>query len=94
MFDIILSKTDLIEGDEMPRSLVDFCAHVTGYEVTLAHWEDGDYSNLGSVVDHPGSALNEDIETKYRELKLRQRALLGSALLPSRKAWSIRRHQT
>ena len=79
MFDIILAKTDLIEGDEMPQCFVVFCAHVTGYEVTLAKWEDGDYSSLGSVINHPGSPLHDYIETKYKELKLRQTALLGYA---------------
>ena len=54
MFDAILAKTDLIEGDEMPQCFVDFCAHVTGYEVTLAQWEDDDYSSIGSVINHPG----------------------------------------
>jgi hypothetical protein len=79
MFDIILAKTDLIEGDEMPQSFVDFCAHVSGYEVTLAQWADDDYSNLGSVINHPGSALEVHVEATYKELKLRQRALLGNA---------------
>ncbi|SRR6266571_1915465 len=77
MFDTILAKTDLIEGEEMPQIFVDFCAHVTGYEVTLAQWADDDYSNLGSVINHPGRTLEEHIEAKYRELKLRQRSLLG-----------------
>jgi hypothetical protein len=53
MFDAILTKTDLIEGSEIPQCFVDFCAHVTGYEVTLAQWEDGDYSILGSVIRPP-----------------------------------------
>ena len=38
MFDIILAKTDLIQGEEMPVSFIDFCAHVAGYEVT---WRNG-----------------------------------------------------
>ena len=65
MFDTILAKTDLIEGDEMPQSFVDFCAHVNGYEVTLAQWADDDYSNLGSVINHPGSALEVHVEATY-----------------------------
>jgi hypothetical protein len=79
MYDVILTKADLIEGSEMPQCFIDFCAHVTGYEVTLAQWEDGDYSSLGSVLNHPGSSLDDHIKSKYDELKLRQITLLGNA---------------
>jgi hypothetical protein len=78
MFDAILTKTDLIEGPEMPQCFVDFCAHVTGYEVTLARWEDGDYSSLTSVINHPRS-IDDYIKMKYHDLKMRQIALLGNA---------------
>jgi hypothetical protein len=78
IFDAILAKTDLIEGDGIPQVLVDLCAHVTGYEVTLARWEDGDYSSLVSVIDYPGSVFDEYIKMMYRELKMRQTALLGN----------------
>jgi hypothetical protein len=80
MYDIILTKADLIEGNEMPQCFIDFCAHVTGYEVTLAQWEDDDYSSLGSVMNHPGSSLNDHIKSKYDQLKLRQLALLGQSI--------------
>jgi hypothetical protein len=55
MFDIILAKTDLVEGGEMPECFIEFSAHVTGYEVVLARWEDGDYSILTSVNAGGGS---------------------------------------
>jgi hypothetical protein len=77
MFDTILTKMDLIEGSEMPECFVAFCAHATGWEVTLAQWEDGDYSNLIPVVAYPGSSLNDHIKTMYSDLKLRQTTLLG-----------------
>jgi hypothetical protein len=76
MFDIILAKTDLIQGEEMPVSFIDFCAHVAGYEVTLAQWADNDYSNLASVINYPSQALRDDIDETYRALKRRQRLLL------------------
>lgn len=85
MYDIILTKSDLIEGAELPQIFSSFCAHVTGYEVTLAQWEDNDYSRLVSVNNHPGPALEAHIEAKYRELKLRQQTLLGKAPLPDRR---------
>lgn len=79
MFEAILAKTDLIDENVMPKCFIDFCAHVTGYEVTLARWEVGDYSDLISVINHPGSSFHKDIQLKYEELKRRQANLLGSA---------------
>ena len=87
IFDTILAKADLIEGDEMPQVFVDFCAHVTGYEVTLAQWEDGDYSRLVSVINHPGPAFHDHIEMMYRKLKMHQTALLGNAPRANRWEW-------
>lgn len=78
MLDAILSKADLIDGIELPQCLIDFCAHVTGYEVTLAQWEDGDFSNLGSIVNHPGVPFSQYVEANYQELKKKQTALLNS----------------
>jgi hypothetical protein len=76
ILDALLSKADLIDDMEMPICLIDFCAHVTGYEVTLARWEDDDFSSLGSIINHPGPPFHEYIGRKYQELKLRQISLL------------------
>jgi hypothetical protein len=78
MLDALLSKADLIDGIEMPQCFTDFCAHVTGYEVTLAKWEDNDFSALGSIINHPGSSFQDYVERKYKELKIRQASLLQS----------------
>jgi hypothetical protein len=77
MFEVILDKTHLIEGEELPACLVDFCAHVNGYEVTLARWEAEDYSVLGSLIDHPGSELHDYLSGMYRMLKQKQGELLA-----------------
>jgi len=79
MFDIILERTDLIEGNEMPDCFIKFCAHVTGYEVVLAHWEDDDYSILTSVNNYPGPPFNDYVQMKYKALKVRQIALTGNS---------------
>jgi hypothetical protein len=78
ILDALLSKADLIDDIEMPQCLTDFCAHVTGYEVTLAKWEDKDFSAIGSIVNHPGSPFHDYVEEKYKELKIRQASLLQS----------------
>lgn len=75
MLDIVLSKMDLIEGD-IPQCILDFCRHVTSLEVTLAQWEDSNYSSLSVVAQHPGAPFDNYIEKKYNELKARQGALL------------------
>jgi hypothetical protein len=76
VLDIVLTKMDLIEG-EMPQCFIDFCSHVTSLEVTLAQWEDGDYSSLSLVAQHPGASFDEHIRARYEELKLCQEVLLG-----------------
>lgn len=77
MLDIILLKMDLVEGDT-PQCLIAFCSHATSLEVTLAQWEDKEYSNLAFVVPHPGAALDDYINSQYESLKTRQAAFLGT----------------
>ena len=54
MVDLITSQTHLIDDDTMPECLVHFLAHASGYEVVLGQWSNGDYSQLTSLIDHPG----------------------------------------
>jgi hypothetical protein len=91
MFDVILARTDLIDGEEMPQCFIDFCAHVTGYEVTMAQWADGDYSTLASVINHPGSSFHRHVEMKYKELKKRQMTLLETSPRVTRQMASWKR---
>jgi hypothetical protein len=75
MLEIILAKMDLVEG-EIPECFIDFCSHVTALEVALAQWEDGDYTSLSLVVEHPGAPFDDYIKAEYEKLKVRQRRLL------------------
>ena len=77
MVEVLMANTDLIEGDDIPNSLLLFCAHVNGYEVTLARWAEDDFSRLTSVIDHPGDELHVHIAETYRRLKQKQRDLLN-----------------
>lgn len=76
-YEIIVTKAHLLEGDEMPKFLLDFCAHVAGYEAVLQRWEDGDYSDVGSLLDHPGEPYLHYIRDSFVTLKKRQQALLA-----------------
>ena len=76
MVALIEGRSDLLDGDEMPVVLLDFCAHVAGWEVTLKQWEAGDYSRLLSIIDHPGPALSTYVAHTFQVLKADQRRLL------------------
>jgi hypothetical protein len=78
IYDVIVTKAHLLEGDEMPQCLLDFCAHVAGYDALLQRWESGDYSVVGSLLDHPGDPYDEYIRESFALLKKRQQALLIS----------------
>jgi len=73
---LIENRTDLLEDDSMPEVLMKFYAHAAGFEVTLKRWQDGDYSLLTSVINHPGSAMSEYAVQSFALLKIRQRELL------------------
>lgn len=76
-YEIIVSKAHLLEGDTMPQCLLDFCAHVAGYDAVLQRWEAGDYSTVGSLLDHPGDAYLTYVRESFATLKKRQQALLA-----------------
>ena len=75
--ELILSRTDLIVEDTIPGPLIQLCAHVAGYEVTLKRWEKNDYQEPGAFTRHPGENLLEYVRETLRELKKQQAKLLG-----------------
>ncbi|HEU5471806.1 MAG TPA: hypothetical protein VFV67_14240 [Actinophytocola sp.] len=75
-YEVIVTKAHLLEGEEMPRCLLDFCAHVAGYEPVVRGWEDGDIAEIGSIVDHPGSTYLDYVRETFATLKKRQLELL------------------
>ncbi len=84
---LIESRSDLLEGDEMPPVLLDLCAHVAGWEVTLQQWEAGDYSDLLSIIDHPGPVLSRYVESTFQVLKADQRNLLQLTTVSGRRGF-------
>jgi hypothetical protein len=75
---LIVTKTHLLDDDEMPAVLLVFLAHVSGYEVTMSAWDGGDFSRLNSLIDHPGDAFTAYTRTAFSTLKHRQQELLGA----------------
>ncbi len=81
-YDLIVSKTDLLIDDDMPIVMLNFCAHVLGYEVVIAQWRVGNFSEHTSIVHYPRE-LDSYVQRSFRLLKHEQARLLGrSALLP------------
>jgi hypothetical protein len=54
MVKLIVEKTHLLDGDDMPPEFHVFLAHVSGYEVVMKRWEQGDYSAYLSLIPIQG----------------------------------------
>jgi hypothetical protein len=77
MYELILTKSDLLIESEMPKCLLDFCAHVTAYQTVMKKWEVNDFSEHTSLIDYPTKELIEYIRTSYVRLKAEQSRLIG-----------------
>jgi hypothetical protein len=74
--EVIISKADLLIDDNLPDCLTAFCAHVSGWEVTIRRWQDGDHSVTGSAIDFPVE-VHEYALRSFSMLKQEQMRLLG-----------------
>jgi hypothetical protein len=74
--EVIITKADLLIDNDLPKCLTSFCAHVSGWEVALRRWEDGDYSITGSAIDYPVE-VDEYARTSFLALKQEQMRLLA-----------------
>ncbi|MHC4510487.1 MAG: hypothetical protein ACYTAO_16290, partial [Planctomycetota bacterium] len=53
MFALITDNADLLIEEEMPKSILEICAHVTSYEPVHQKWEQEDYSEYLGVIRYP-----------------------------------------
>jgi hypothetical protein len=83
---IIVDHADLLIGDEMPRCLLDFCAHTSGYDVIIKRWQAGNRTEMYSIANWPKD-LQEYLRTSFAELKKDQQSLIAKT---SRR--KVRRH--
>jgi hypothetical protein len=74
--EVIIAKADLLIDDDLPDCLTAFCAHVSGWEVTIRRWQDGDHSITGSAIDFPVE-VHEYALRSFSMLKQEQMRLLG-----------------
>jgi hypothetical protein len=80
LYDLILSKADLLLENDMPPVVLAFCAHVLAYEVVLRRWEDGDFSEHTSLSVWP-AAFDDYAKRSFAALKEEQSRLLGRRAL-------------
>ncbi len=76
LFDIIISRSDLLIEAKMPESVLRFCAHIAAYEAVLERWKTKDFSEIQSVIRYPGE-FNEYARESFERLKAEQDRLLG-----------------
>lgn len=77
MRDLIVQHTDLVVEDEVPQTLLDFCAHVASYEVFLARPDNELIAR--ALVDHPGRKYVTYTRSGFASLKAKQGRLLAGA---------------
>lgn len=74
--ELVKSKAHLLIDDEIPRPLLEFCAHVATWEVTLAQWKQGKVDEYWSGMSHPGPRVNAYALESLKTLKSEQKHLL------------------
>jgi len=79
LYELVISKADLIIESDMPDCLRDFCAHVASYRVVLKKWENQDFSEHRPIINYPGKSLAEYSYRSFTDLKRRQAELLGKS---------------
>jgi hypothetical protein len=75
LFELLMTKADLLVDETMPECISAFCSHVTSYDVVLTGWDKGS-EELFAAVDYPPE-FTEYVRTSYMLLKRRQAKLLA-----------------
>ncbi len=81
LYELIVSKADLIIETDMPDCLRYFCAHIAAYQVVLKKWENQDFSEHTSIINYPEKALTEYSRQSFMSLKRKQAELLGKGVI-------------
>ena len=76
IYELILSKSDLLIESNMPICLVELCAHVASYRVVLEQWEQNNFSEHIALVSFP-KEINDYAKKSFVLLKSEQEKLLG-----------------
>jgi hypothetical protein len=79
IYEIILSKSDLLIETKMPECLLLYCAHVAAYQAVLKKWENNDYSENLSVINYPNEIV-EYSKKSYQLIKAEQEKLIDGKI--------------
>ena len=82
MYELVLSKSDLLIETDMPQCFRDLAAHVVGYQLVMKQWENGDYSEHLSFILFPQEELLAYVTESFNALKREQAKLLGKPAKP------------
>ncbi|MFJ9939036.1 hypothetical protein [Streptomyces erythrochromogenes] len=77
MRDLVIKHADLVRESEMPPILLQLCAHVSGYDITAARWDQGNHDQHLSVVPFPSEEIAAYARQGFENLKQEQGRLLG-----------------
>lgn len=76
MKDTIIHNAELLVEEEIPKCLLDLCAHVSSYEALQARWGAGDYRDHLALVNFP-TEVREYAKSAFLRLKAEQGRLIG-----------------
>jgi hypothetical protein len=77
MYELILSKADLLIESDIHPSLLQFCAHVVSYQALVKRWKNKDFSDHKALVRHPRKALTKYLDESFIALKEEQDKLIN-----------------
>jgi hypothetical protein len=75
IYDVIVSKSDLLIESEMPECLLKLISHIVIYKAVIKKWEMGDYTEHTSVINFP-SEVHSYIYKSFESLKREQYEML------------------
>jgi len=78
MRDLVVTKAQLLDEDQVPDCLLTLCAHVSTYEAILGQWANGDFSEHVSAVPFPRQELTKYAVESFGPLKSKQQRLIIS----------------
>jgi hypothetical protein len=77
MYELVITKSDLLIETDMPDCLLELCAHVAGYRPVIRRWELNEFPRYTSFVSYPGDLLLDYARRSYQSLKAEQGKLIG-----------------
>lgn len=75
VFDIIVSKSDLLIEDKMPECLLNLISHIVVYKAVIKNWDLGNTTENTSIINFPMGAQKYIFE-RFDYLKKKQYRLI------------------